>query len=735
MEKKNEHKKRYFIYKEKKEKECSDVFFHRKLIHNNNKEEEGFSKSLIVPDEETVIVELKTQGSSLSLENNRDENSKEHVSVTSSYCSSTSSSSYDSSSENSSYDDDSAGVYVKEKTIDKTASCEKRKCFASFSESSSFYVQSGSDDFENDSLFNESNDSEKPDDIIENNRKEGEGGLDITENANKRKNMFNFLMKNCIKLFSLNAYLYNDVFRYNPHLYGFYETCRSNEKRSEQIAHLCTQFDLIFLRSVYGKYQRTFFEVLKNTHTIVLDNCPLSSVHCIAEFMYTLQNYVGGNGGLFMCWKKKDFRLTFYDYIYLTSDILVKRKVIKLIKLKYKEWYDLYFIHAEFDLFSTTSKLSNVDDLIFLIKKTLWKIYVLRIFYKNRKYLRRKKEVKNSSKEVNGIDELIEQIHQKQNEIEIMSNGSSNRSSNKSSNKYSNKRKNSYEEKENSNNKKETYIELKFKKTSMFVIGSFNIDRKEMRNIYNVLITLNNQGVLKDLFFYQNIHFKIQSCYDIVSRENTLVGGLNYCFGLTDNIFLLEQFTFSKESIEDMMYLYHPIDIIKENLQLLKKSELDYNLENILPLINRNCICVKFQNVFNCGVDILTQKKNNELSDHWALSAKFLLNNLNRKGIMYIEQNLRNFFRNVHKYFVTNKNRYHYLCEINSILRVKKKEQNEKKEKEETEAKKKREEKEEYLQRQKYDYSKRCIITSDNIHTFHKLDKRLLEVMEHCFEF
>ncbi|CRG97593.1 conserved Plasmodium protein, unknown function [Plasmodium gallinaceum] len=518
---------------------------------------------------------------------------------------------------------------------------------------------------------------------------------------NKEKNIYD----HCISIFSLNTYLYNDIYRYNPHLYGIYEKCRNNENRCKNIALLCSQFDLIFLRSIYGKYQKILYDKLKYTHTILLDNVP-SSINFLNDIFYTFQNYFNGNGGLFICWTKKLFRLSYYDFMFLSSDILLKRKVIKIIKLIYKENYNLYFLHCEFDLYSIQNKLSNLNDLITLIKKILWNIYIFHLFYKNKKYLKKKEEKSNEN------DIFYEGI----NKSEAIK-------------KINNKRKENYSNSENSsikNNKindntindcdKNISI-MTFKNSSMFVIGSFNIDLNENKELYEKLTTLNNHGKMKDMFFYKNINYKLQKTYNIVERKNTLISGLNYCFGLTDNIFLVESFFLKKEDIDELIYLYNPIDILNEKLKTLNKSVSNYNLENIIKLINKNGILIKFQDVFNYGVDILTQKKNKEFSDHWILSARFHMKNYSKNMNLNIEKQLHNFLRNVDKFFILNKNYYDQLCEVNSILKNKKIEY-----------------KNEDLKVEKYNYFKKCVISSENIHCINKIEKKLHDTLLKCFE-
>ncbi|CRH02453.1 conserved Plasmodium protein, unknown function [Plasmodium relictum] len=525
------------------------------------------------------------------------------------------------------------------------------------------------------------------------------------DNINQPKNKEIKIYGNCLSIFSLNAYLYNDVYRYNPHLYGIYEKCRNNENRCKNIAFLCSQFDLIFLRSVYGKYQRILYDKLKYTHTILLDNAPLS-INFLNDIFYTFQNYFSGNGGLYICWAKKLFRLSYYDFMFLSSDILLKRKVIKIIKLIYKEKYNLYFLHCEFDLYSIQNKLSNLNDLIALIKKTLWKIYIFYLFYKNKKFLKRKEETNYENNVFyDNIDKYkaIEKINNRRKENCSGSERDTINNNNRNDNTIKNK-----------DNNMSIMI---FKNSSMFIIGSFNIDANENKELYEKLTTLNNHGKIKDMFFYMNINYKLQKTYNIVERENTLVSGLNYCFGLTDNIFLVESFFLKKEDIDELIYLYNPIDIVNEKLSNLNKSISNYNLENFTKLINKNGILIKFQDVFNYGVDILTQKKNKEFSDHWILSARFHLKNCGKNINLNIEKQLHNFLRNVDKYFILNKKRYDQLCEVNSIFKNKKTEY-----------------KNESIKIEKYNYFKKCIISSENINCINKMEKKLYDTLLRCFE-
>ncbi|CAD2104237.1 conserved Plasmodium protein, unknown function [Plasmodium vinckei brucechwatti] len=540
-------------------------------------------------------------------------------------------------------------------------------------------------------------------------------------NDEKQKINANDIYSKCLSIFSLNAYLYNDIYRYNPHLFGIYETCRNNKNRCQKIGILCCQFDLIFLRSVYGKYQKILYDILKDTHTILLDNIP-SSTNFINEVICSIYNYLNDNGGLYICWNKKLFHLSYYDYMFLSSDIFLKRKVIKILKLIYKKKYNLYFFHCEFDLYNSQNKMSNLDDLVICIKKTLWKIYIFQLFYKNKKYLKKKNEIclDNSQSEVIAkINEHKNNYINKQSNYAIDPNSDTYKGG---SNKDKEKRKalEISEDKENcKQNVKPSFSTMSFKNSCMFVIGSFNIDVNENEDLYKNLINLNNHGNMKDLFFYKNINYKIQKAYDIVDRKNTLVNGLNYCFGKTDNIFLVNSFFISPEDIVDLIYLYNPIDILIDKFNILKKSLNKYNLNNFNQLIDKNGIMIKLQHVYNYGVDILTQKKNKELSDHWILSAKFQLKNLYIPINLHIEKQLNNFIRNVDKYFILNKIFYDELCEVHSIL-----------EKENDKNKCIND----YTIIKRYNYANRCVVTSENIKCVNKIEKKLDHILSQCFE-
>ncbi|SCM26114.1 conserved Plasmodium protein, unknown function [Plasmodium chabaudi chabaudi] len=546
-------------------------------------------------------------------------------------------------------------------------------------------------------------------------------------NEEKEKINANNIYSKCLSIFSLNAYLYNDIYRYNPHLFGIYETCRNNKNRCQKIGILCCQFDLIFLRSVYGKYQKILYDILKDTHTILLDNVP-SSTSFINEVICSIYNYLSDNGGLYICWNKKRFHLSYYDYMFLSSDIFLKRKVIKILKLIYKKKYNLYFFHCEFDLYSSQNKMSNLDDLVICIKKTLWKIYIFQLFYKNKKYLKKKNEVCLG----NNQSEVIAKINEHKNNY---INNQLNHTIGPNSDTYNGR---SYKEKEKrealefsedkencKQNVKPSFSTMTFKNSCMFVIGSFNIDANENEDLYKNLISLNNHGNMKDLFFYKNINYKIQKTYDVVDRKNTLVNGLNYCFGKTDNIFLVDSFFISPEDIVDLIYLYNPIDILIDKFSILKKSLNKYNLNNFNQLIDPNGIMIKLQHVYNYGVDILTQKKNKELSDHWILSAKFQLKNLYVPINLHIEKQLNNFIRNVDKYFILNKNFYDELCEVHSILENEnvKMEQNDKNKCIN-----------DYTIIKRYNYANRCVITSENIKCVNKIEKKLDQILSQCFE-
>ncbi|KAI4834758.1 hypothetical protein MKS88_005437 [Plasmodium brasilianum] len=565
------------------------------------------------------------------------------------------------------------------------------------------------------------------------------------------KNMY----YNCIRIFSLNAYLYNDIFRYNPHLYGIYETCRNNENRCKQIAHLCSQFDLIFLRSVYGKYQKILYDKLKCTHTILLDNVP-SSYNFLNEILYTFQNYFYGNGGLYICWTKKLFHLSYYDYMFLSSDILFKRKVIKVVKLIYKEKYNLYFFLCEFDLYSLQNKMSNLDDLIVLIKKTFWKIYLFQLFYKNRKSLKRSDEkVDNENESVfheeTQVNEMITKINKEgeecarkrnrhyvaKNDIDSDRNGAINYSINGnsacSSNHSSISNGGRYYDNDNNLNhghKDKPISTMIFRNSSTFVIGSFNIDVHENRNLYEKLVSLNGHGKMKDLYFYKNITYKLQKTYSVVDRKNTLVSGLNYCFGLTDNIFVVESIFINSEDIDDLIYLYNPKEVVKEKITILKKSINNYTLDNFPKLINKNGILMKFKQVHNYGVDILTQKKNKELSDHWILSSRIHLKNVSRTINLQIEEQLSNFIINVDKYFILNKKFYDELCEVKSVLN--------RGDERDMESKRRGSKTGIYasepLKIEKYNYFKNCIVCSENINNINKIDIKLKDILSKCFE-
>ncbi|SCM26252.1 conserved Plasmodium protein, unknown function [Plasmodium berghei] len=548
-----------------------------------------------------------------------------------------------------------------------------------------------------------------------------------TGNEEKQKINTNNIYSKCLSIFSLNAYLYNDIYRYNPHLFGIYETCRNNKNRCQKIGILCCQFDLIFLRSVYGKYQKILYDILKDTHTILLDNIP-SSTSFINEVICSIYNYLNDNGGLYICWNKKLFHLSYYDYMFLSSDIFLKRKVIKILKLIYKKKYNLYFFHCEFDLYNSQNKMSNLDDLVICIKKTLWKIYIFQLFYKNKKYLKKNNEICSG----NNQNEIIAKINEHKNNYVNKQLNYTIEPNYDTYKGYSCKEKENREALEFSENKKNckqnvksSFSTMTFKNSCMFVIGSFNIDINENEDLYKNLINLNSHGNMKDLFFYKNINYKIQKTYDIVDRKNTLVNGLNYCFGITDNIFLVDSFFISPEDIIDLIYLYNPIDILIGKFNILNKSLNKYNLNNFNQLIDTNGIMIKLQHVYNYGIDILTQKKNKELSDHWILSAKFQLKNLYVPINLHIEKQLNNFVRNVDKYFILNKNFYDQLCEVRSILE---------KENVKTEQNDKNKCINDHTIIKRYNYANRCIITRENIKCVNKIDKKFYHILSQCFE-
>ncbi|KJP88172.1 hypothetical protein AK88_02119 [Plasmodium fragile] len=543
---------------------------------------------------------------------------------------------------------------------------------------------------------------------------------------------------NCITIFSLNSYLYNDMYRYNPHLYGIYETCRNNEKRCKKIGLLSSQFDLIFLRSVYGKYQKNLYDVLKYTHTVLLDNVP-SSYSILNEILYTLQNYVNGNGGLFICWRKKLFHLSYYDYMFLSSDILFKRKVIKIVKLIFKGKYSLYILHCEFDLYSAQNKLSNLDDLLLLMKKTLWKIYLFQIFYINRRLFKRREgsacnvEELHTHEYVDKIEAIAKmskeekELHRRGDVVDpfsIIEDDKKGDSTHIHNGDASNTLKVDQTDK--------PVTTMTFRNSSMLVIGSFNIDVNEDGALYDKLVNLNGQGKMKDLFFYKNINYKLQKTYDIVDRKNTLVSGLNYSFGLTDNIFLVESFFINTEDITELSYLFSPSDVISEKMSKLNKSLSRYNLEKFSQLINKNGVLIKFQDVFNYGVDILTQKKGKEFSDHWGLSARIHLKNLSKSVNLHIEKQLRNFLLNVDKYFVLRKRSYHELCAV--VTCALSGEQNTNRGGKTAGDKFRKKNHNEQAKMDKYNYSQRCIISSVNINCIHKVEERLYNTLSNCFE-
>ncbi|CAG9472057.1 unnamed protein product [Plasmodium vivax] len=543
---------------------------------------------------------------------------------------------------------------------------------------------------------------------------------------------------NCITIFSLNSYLYNDMYRYNPHLYGIYETCRNNERRCKKIGLLSSQFDLIFLRSVFGKYQKNLYDVLKYTHTVLLDNVP-SSYGILNEILYTLQNYVDGNGGLFICWRKKLFHLSYYDYMFLSSDILFKRKVIKIVKLIFKGKYSLYILHCEFDLYSAQNKMSNLDDLVMLMKKTLWKIYLFQIFYINRRRFKRREappcnvEGLPPHEHVDKI-EAIAKMSREEKELhtrgEVVGPFSNQGDEEKGDSTHSHN--GDAPDKSTANQTDKPVTTMTFRNSSMLVIGSFNIDVHEEGALYEKVVNLNGQGKMKDLFFYKNINYKLQKTYDIVDRKNTLVSGLNYSFGLTDNIFLVESFFLNTEDITELTYLFSPSDVISEKMSKLNKSLSGYNLENFSQLINKNGVLIKFQDVFNYGVDILTQKRGKEFSDHWALSARVHLKNPSKSVNLHIEKQLRNFLLNVDRYFVLGKRSYHELCDVvSSALSG---EQNPNRGGRHAGGPFKKKNHNEGAPMDKYNYAQRCIISSANINCIHRVERRLYNTLSRCFE-
>ncbi|EUD68892.1 hypothetical protein C922_00580 [Plasmodium inui San Antonio 1] len=549
----------------------------------------------------------------------------------------------------------------------------------------------------------------------------------------KHKNVY----YKCITIFSLNSYLYNDMYKYNPHLYGMYETCRNNERRCKKIRLLCSQFDLIFLRSVFGKYQKDLYDVLKYTHTVLLDNVP-SSHAILNEILYTLQNYVSGNGGLFICWRKKLFHLSYYDYMFLSSDILFKRKVIKIVKLIFKGKYSLYILHCEFDLYSAQNKLSNLEDLVLLMKKTLWKIYLFQIFYINRRQFKRREGSPCTVEElptneyvdkIEAIAEMNRAEKELQTKVEVVGPFSNLRDEEKgdSSDSHNGVAPNTLK----GDQTDKPVTTMTFRNSSMLVIGSFNMDVNEEGELYDKLVNLNGKGRMKDLFFHKNINYKLQKTYDIVDRKNTLVSGLNHSFGLTDNIFLVESFIIDTEDITELTYLFNPSDVISEKMSKLNKSLSRYNLENFSQLINKNGVLIKFQDVFNYGVDILTQK-GKEFSDHWALSARIHLKNTSKSVNLHIEKQLHNFLLNVDKYFVLGKRSYHELCAVGSSGLSG--EQNPNRGGKCAGDKFKKKNHNEEAKMEKYNYSQRCIISSANINCIHKVERRLFETLSRCFE-
>ncbi|CAA9990809.1 conserved Plasmodium protein, unknown function [Plasmodium knowlesi strain H] len=567
------------------------------------------------------------------------------------------------------------------------------------------------------------------------NRKSGTEGISSsTREEDNHPNVY----YNCITIFSLNSYLYNDMYRYNPHLYGIYETCRNNEKRCKKIGLLCSQYDLIFLRSVFGKYQKNLYDVLKYTHSVLLDNVP-SSYTILNEILYTLQNYVNGNGGLFICWRKKVFHLSYYDYMFLSSDILFKRKVIKIVKLIFKGKYSLYILHCEFDLYSVQNKLSNLDDLVVLMKKTLWKIYLFQIFYINRKLFKKREGSAHNMEKLSTHEyvdkmEAIAKMSKAEKELhtkdEVVGSFSNLPDDEKGDSTHTHNGNTSNMLKEDQTDKSITT--MTFRNSSMLVIGSFNIDVNEDRTLYDKLVNLNGQGKMKDLFFHKNINYKLQKTYDIVDRKNTLVSGLNYSFGLTDNIFLVESFFINSKDITELAYLFSPSDVISEKMSKLNKSLSRYNLEGFSQLINKNGVFIKFQDLFNYGVDILTQKKGNEFSDHWALSARIHLKNPTKSVNLHIEKQLRNFLINVDKYFVLGKRSYHELCAVVTSAFSGKQDPSRGGKGAEDKFKKKNHKEE--AQMDKYNYTQRCIISSANINCIHKVEKRLYNTLSRCFE-
>ncbi|GAB68866.1 hypothetical protein PCYB_142940, partial [Plasmodium cynomolgi strain B] len=490
--------------------------------------------------------------------------------------------------------------------------------------------------------------------------------------------------------------------------------------------------------SVFGKYQKNLYDVLKYTHTVLLDNVP-SSYGILNEILYTLQNYVNGNGGLFICWRKKLFHLSYYDYMFLSSDVLFKRKVIKIVKLIFKGKYSLYILHCEFDLYSAQNKLSNLDDLVVLMKKTLWKIYLFQIFYINRRRFKRREgsmcnvdelpthEYVDKIEAIANMSRAEKELHTKEEVVGPFSNIGDDE---KGDSTHSHNGDAPDTLKEDQTDKPVTT--MNFRNSSMLVIGSFNIDVNEEGGLYDKLVNLNGQGKMKDLFFYKNINYKLQKTYDIVDRKNTLVNGLNYSFGLTDNIFLVESFFINTEDITELTYLFSPSDVISEKMSKLNKSLSRYNLENFSQLINKNGVLIKFQDVFNYGVDILTQKKGNEFSDHWALSARIHLKNPSKSVNLFIEKQLHNFLLNVERYFILGKRSYHELCAVvSSALSG---EQNPNRDDKNTGGNFKKKNHREEAKMDKYNYSQRCIISSANINCIHKVERRLYNILSRCFE-
>ncbi|ESS34988.1 endonuclease/exonuclease/phosphatase family protein [Toxoplasma gondii ARI] len=375
-----------------------------------------------------------------------------------------------------------------------------------------------------------------------------------------------------LRILVLNAYLVPPSISWNPYLWAPFWSCKRPFQRAEDIGRLAAQYDIACLQEVWGTNMAAMNAHVLPTHSILPQTQSGSRFPCVGEIVDPLQFYWRKTGGLWFAWRRRKcaFISMASHYFPFGSQMPLSNQNVTAVELDVSPVFPkhrLIVLNTHFSILGVESRRVNLESVRKFIKELAWKAYLL---FLGRQY----------DAGINAMENLSD--------LDVAP----------------------------------SFLP----DVSMLLCGDFNIDPDRSPRQYLRLRTLDGDVVMRDLFLpehnpnhaYQYTYYTQETLTEKKKKHSVLRKG-NSLYpwpfkGRVDYMFAVDEVRLSSQEVLDLVENFPPEVVVGDDYE-----EMD------IPILKDGALVISFEQIYCLGMDIVAQRQDFELSDHWPLSARITI--------------------------------------------------------------------------------------------------------------